>query len=305
MANIEAVTFHEVGHQYFQGMLASNEFERGWLDEGVTTYAEVECMTDVVADGLVPAIWPRSSWGSERLRLAVPGVPLTIARKAWEYRRRWHYYLASYSKMGVALRTVEGLIGAEAMARGLRTYVERFAFEHPNGRDLAAVLGEAAGEDLGWFFDQAVYGDAEPDWAVLSVRHRRPRVATGLAWDGASWVSERGVEDGGEDAADEGWTVEVELARVGEFIGPVEVELTWADGSSERRVWESRDRWVRWRIGGTQRLAQVIVDPDGAWAIETRRADNYWRDQPARTDHPLWWIRELLGLTGRIVLGWG
>jgi hypothetical protein len=299
---IEAVTFHEFGHQYFQGMLASNEFERGWLDEGVTTYAEVECMTDVVADGLVPGVLPRSSWESERLHLAVAGVPLTIARKAWEYRRRWHYYLASYSKMGVALRTVEGLIGAEAMARGLRAYVERFAFEHPTGQDLAQVLGEAAGEDLDWFFDQAVYGDAEPDWAVLSVLHRKPRAAAGLVWNGASWGAERDVDDSRDDAAGEGWVVEVELGRVGEFIGPVEVELTWADGRSERRVWDSHDRWVRWRIDGSQRLDQVIVDPDVTWAIETRRADNYWRDRPARTDHPLWWIRGMLGLAGRVLL---
>jgi hypothetical protein len=207
--------------------------------------------------------------------------------------------------MAITLRTVEGLIGAEAMARGLRTYVERYAFEHPTGRDLALVLGEAAEKDLGWFFDQAVYGDAEPDWAVLSVRHRRPRAANGLVWDGASWRPERGAEDGGVDAAREGWRVEVELARIGEFTGPVEVELIWADGTSERRVWEGYGRWVRWRYDGSQRLDQVIVDPDGVWALEMRRADNYWRDQPDRTDHPLWWIREVLGFAGRVFLRWG
>ena len=51
-ADIETVTVHEFGHQYFQGMLASNEFQEGWLDEGVTTYAENSCMTAMVADGL-------------------------------------------------------------------------------------------------------------------------------------------------------------------------------------------------------------------------------------------------------------
>jgi len=301
-ARIEEVTVHEFGHQYFQGLLASNEFERGWLDEGVTTYAEIACMTDIAADGLAPEMRPHSYWGSERLRIAVPQVPLTIARNAWDYRRRWHYYLASYSKMGITLRTVEGLIGPEAMARGLRAYVERYAFEHPTGRDLAQVLEETAGRDLGWFFDQAVYGDAEPDWGVLSVRHRRPRGATGLSWDGASWRAVGGLEDDGADA--ESWLVEVELARMGQFIGPVEVELTWADGTSERRVWEGDGRWVRWRLEGSQRLEQVVVDPDGVWALETRRADNYWRDQPARTDHPLWWVREAFGLVGRIFLRW-
>jgi hypothetical protein len=304
-SRIEEVTIHEFGHQYFQGLLASNEFERGWLDEGVTTYAEISCMTDIASDGVVPEIWPYPYWGSERLRIAFSEVPVTIARKAWDYRRRWHYYLASYSKMGIALRTVEGLIGAEAMARGLRTYVERFAYRHPTGRDLALVLGEAAERDLGWFFDQAVYGDAQPDWAVLSVRHRRPRPAEGLAWDGNSWRGDGGSAAKDVDTDNGEWLVEVELARKGGFIGPVEVELTWADGASERRVWEGHGRWVRWQMHGSRRLEQVVVDPDGVWALETRRADNYWRDHPVRTDHPLWWVREVLGVAGRIFLRWG
>jgi len=303
-SRIEEVTVHEFGHQYFQGMLASNEFERGWLDEGVTTYAEIACMTDIATDSLVPEIRPYSYWGSERLRVAVPDVPLTIARNAWDYRRHWHYYLASYSKMSISLRTVEGLIGPEAMARGLRTYVQRYAFQHPTGRDLALVLGESAGRDLGWFFDQAVYGDVEPDWGVLSVRHRRPRAAAGFSWDGASWRGDGVFADEAARTDDESWLVEVELVRLGQFIGPVEVELTWADETSERRLWEGGGRWVRWRLEGSQRLVQVVVDPDGVWALETRRADNYWRDQPARTDHPLWWVREIFGLMGRIFLRW-
>jgi hypothetical protein len=61
---------------------------------------------------------------------------------------------------------------------------------------------------------------------------------------------------------------------------------------------------VRWNIEGSERLAQVVVDPDGVWALETRRADNYWRDEPARADHPLWWVREVLGVAGKIFLKW-
>ena len=130
-SDIEAVSVHEFGHQYFQGMLASNEFERGWLDEGVNTYAELECMTAITADGLVPEIRPFPYWGAERLALAVPQVPVKVGVRAWDYRRRWVYYLASYAKTAVVLRTAEGLIGAEAMARGLRSYFDRHAFGHP------------------------------------------------------------------------------------------------------------------------------------------------------------------------------
>jgi len=306
-SDIEAVTVHEFGHQYFQGMLASNEFERGWLDEGVNTYAELECMTAIAADGLVPEIRPFPYWGAERLALAMPQVPVKVGVRAWDYRRRWTYYFASYAKTGVVLRNVEGLIGPEAMARGLRLYFDRHAFHHPSGRDLVEALGDAAGQDLGPFFEQAIWSDAVPDWAVTSVRQHSPKTAGGFSWDGGEWsvIEEAEADGAGDEAADSDiWQVDVELARLGDFIGPVEVELTWADGASERRTWEGEERWVRWRLDGSARLAQVVVDPDGVWALEIRRADNYWRDKPAREDHPLWWVREFLGFAGNMFLKW-
>jgi hypothetical protein len=292
---------HEYGHQYFQSLLASNEFEEAWLDEGITNYAEISCATAMVADGLVPEIAAFDHWASERLSLAYPKLPVTVGRRAWDYRHWTAYYLASYTKMALALRTVEGLIGQETMAQAMRTYVDRFRFRHPTGSDLVEVLSETAGRDLGPFFDQAVYGDAVADWAVLSVLQRRPPSADGFGWDGEQWraLDKEGTADGG---GDERWIVDLELARRGDFIGPVEVELRWSDGAAERRSWDGMTRTVRWRLEGTGRLEQVVIDPDVVWALETNRADNYWRDRPAGVDHPLWWVREGLRLARHLFL---
>jgi hypothetical protein len=298
-SDIEALIVHEYGHQYFQSLLASNEFEEAWLDEGVTNYAEISCVTAIVADGLVPEIAAFDYWGAERLSLAVARLPVTVGRTAWDYRHWRAYYLASYTKMALALRTLEGLIGAETMARGMRSYVDRFRFRHPTGTDLFEVLSEAAGRDLGPFFDQAVSGDAVADWAVLSVHHRRPSAAAGFSWDGEQW---RAVEEEQPTADDNSWLVDLELARRGDFVGPVEVELRWSDGTAERRSWDSETRSVRWRLKGAGRLEQVAIDPDVVWVLETNRADNYWRSSAAVIDHPLWWIREGLKLAAHLFL---
>jgi hypothetical protein len=297
-SDIEGVTAHEIGHQYFQGLLASNEFEEGWLDEGVTSYTEISFLTAVTEDRLVPDIASLEHWGGERLMLAVPNLPVTVARKAWEYRRGWAYYLASYTKTALALRTVEGLIGSEAMARGLRSYVDQFRFRHPTGSDLVEVLSEAAGWDLGPFFEQAVYGDAVPDWAVLAVRHYRAPEADGFVWDDEGWRE----ADEQQPAGDTDWFVDLKLSRRGEFVGPVEVELVWSDGTVERRSWDGEARWVNWRLEGATRLEQVVIDPDVVWVLETSRADNYWRDQPADFDHPLWWVRKAFRLGRHLFL---
>ncbi len=300
--DIESVTVHEFGHQYFYGLVATNEFDEGWLDEGVTSYTENACLSAIAADGLVPEIAAFDPWTAERLSLSFPDLPVTVARRSWEFRHPWSYYLASYTKAALVLRTVEGLIGPEAMARGLRNYVERYSFRHPTGGDLVEVLSEAADRDLGGFFAQAVDGDAVPDWAVLSVRQRRPPAAGGFEWDDAAWrevASEAAPDETDEDGP---WVVELDLARRGDFIGPVEVELAWSDDTVERRTWDSRTRWVRWRFEGERRLEQVVIDPDVAWVLETRRADNYWRRRPARPDHPLWWVREAFELASHLFL---
>jgi hypothetical protein len=303
-SDIEALTVHEFGHQYFQGLLASNEFEEAWLDEGLTSYAEVSCMTAIAADGLVPEIEPYDYWGAERLLFAVPSLPVTVGKRAWGYRHGRAYSLASYTKTALALRTLEGLIGPDAMARGLRAYFDRFRFRHPTGKDLVEVLSEVSGQDLGPFFDQAVYGDVVADWAVLSVRHRRPSSTKGFAWSGEQWQPAEDLGSADEGADRDGWIVDLRLARRGEFVGPVEVELKWSNGSVERRTWSSDSRWVRWELGASSRLEEAVIDPDGVWALETRRVDNYWRDRPAGVDHPLWWVREAVDFAKYLFLRW-
>ena len=304
----EEVTIHEFGHQYFQGMLASNEFEQAWLDEGLNSYAEAACMASVREHDLAPNLprvprdWP---WIMERMAMAARGTQVVIDQRAWDYRTRREYFSASYTKTAIALRTLEGLIGAERFARAMRTYFQRFQFDHPSGDDFFDTFSEAAGEDLSWFFDQAFGSDAVPDFGVLAVRQRRPPTGAGYSWDGESWGLDQAVE---EDAAEAGgsWQVRVDLGRKGEFVGPVEVELGWDDGSRERRTWDGTARWVRWSIEADQRLSSVVVDPEGVWALETRRRDNYWADEGSSrvACRSLWWVSEALQLLGLAPMPW-
>ena len=303
LKGIEAVTVHEFGHQYFQGLLASNEFEEAWLDEGLTTWAESRCLEDIIVDGLVPEIRWTDTWGLMRFAAGYGDLPLTIDRHSWDYRRRMDYYIASYAKTAVVLRTLEGLLGQDVMARAMRAYYETYRFDHPTGDDLQTAFEEATGEDLQWFFDQTVRGSAVADWAVLAVQHERLRSADGMEWrDGAWHELESGDEDDSDDESGP-WTVEIELGRPGDLIGPVEVELLWADGRRERRQWDGVARWVRWSEESEERLEQVVVDPDIVWALETRRADNYWRDEAAEA-RQLWWLDRALRLVGLLTVPW-
>jgi hypothetical protein len=298
---IEAVTVHEFGHQYFYGIVGSNEFEEAWLDEGLTSFAENECMAAIATDGLVPLWQIVSGWAWDRYRLGRYRLPLTADRLAWQFRNLHAYSVASYQKTAVAMKTLQGLVGEEPFAMAMRAYVERQRFRHPHAGDLVDAFEDVAGEPVEWFFDQAVHGDADVDWSVLGVRHIRPTEARGMEWVDGRW-SERSTPSEEED----GWTVVVEIGRRGEFVGPVEVSLIFEGGRRERRTWDGQDRWVRWRFSSDNRVVQVAVDPDGVWALEANRSDNYWRDQPSPdgVSRAFWWLPDALQTIGLLLLPW-
>jgi len=300
---VETVVVHEVGHQYFCGLLASNEFEEAWLDEGLDSYAELQCREAIAADKLAPTVRRGGLWTRERLGQSFVSSRFQIDQPSWEFRSPAQYYSASYGKTALTLRTLEGLLGAETFARAMRAYAERYRFRHPSGDDLFAVFSEVAGEDLGWFFEQAFRSDAVVDWGVLAVHHREHESAQGLAWDGGT---RQPSPQGGRDAAGRVWSIEVDIGRHGDFVGPVAAELEYEDGRRERRSWDGRPRWVRWTFDSGRRLERVVVDPDGVWALETKRRDNYWaREESSRTARrSLWWVSEALHGLGLFHLPW-
>jgi hypothetical protein len=298
--DLESLTVHEFAHQYFQGMLASNEFEEAWLDEGLASYTELACLADMAEDGLLPGPARFSYWGAERISLALAEQRVTPARAAWDFVDGDSYVVGSYTRPALALRTVEGLIGIQAMARGLRNYVERYRFSHPTGRDLVAVLSAETERDLEPLMEQMIWDDAVPDWEVRAVRQRRLSEAAGLSWDGAEWKA--GTPDGATAASADSWLVEVDLLRPGDLRAPVEVELTWEDGAVERRVWEGREPMVRWQLTSDRQLQQVVIDPAGVWALETSRRNNYWRRDPASGGRVVWWLREGLDLVAILLM---
>src|SRR5690606_26030696 len=123
---LELVTVHEFGHQYFYGMLASNEAEEAWLDEGMNSYLETRIMD--AAYGLGSALdlpgLPVDDSQFQRLSYT-EGNPETGAlfTRSWEYTGG-DYGKASYAKPATVMRTLEGYLGEERMSAFLRDYYE-------------------------------------------------------------------------------------------------------------------------------------------------------------------------------------
>ncbi len=246
----EAVVEHEFGHQYWYGMVATNEFEEAWMDEGINTYTEFKIMDSLYGRnsmlnflGLTTSDFDEQHTGYQRV---VRNDPIT--RKAWQFLGSGSYGGITYAKTGAALLTLEAVIGEDTLRRALHTYFMRYRFTHPTGEDFFKTVNEVAGQDLKWFWDQAFYGTQVLDYEILSARSE--------------------AVDENAKPADMMYRTEVVVHRKGDFIFPTEVEIRFDNGEKVREHWDGRDRWVRYTYEKKARVVSAEVDPEHRVALD-------------------------------------
>ncbi|QXD16878.1 M1 family metallopeptidase [Rhodocaloribacter litoris] len=279
---VEVVTVHEFGHQYFYGMLASNEAEEAWLDEGINSYMEARIMDEAYGPGAVIDLpfLKVSDAGMQRLMYTknAPGRG-AIYTRSWEYAFPGDYSKASYAKPATVLFTLENYLGWERMQEVLRTYYARWRFRHPTTRDFIAVVEEVAGEDMDWFFEPYVYGTAVVDYAVASIGSRRTDPPGGAADTAETWYRNE---------------VTLERRRDGTF--PQTLYVRFSDGTEETVSWDGTAAWERFTFNRPARLVEAFLDPEDHVRLDVNRLDNR---RVSRPDHTLA-RREQLRFTTRL-----
>jgi len=174
----EGTLVHEFAHEYFYGLIATNEQEEAFLDEGFATYWQNRAM-EALFDGdeassvllgrpLLRGGFGRLALGMENERIREP-----IARSpAWLYAPGT-LGLQVYIRAGQTLKTAELIFGREAIDRVFRAYYRRWAFGHPTFDDFLAVTREEGGEPMARFLAEAFSAARQPDFAVESVKVSR------------------------------------------------------------------------------------------------------------------------------------
>ncbi|HEU4634715.1 MAG TPA: M1 family metallopeptidase [Edaphobacter sp.] len=143
----EITVEHEFGHQYWYGMVASNEFEEAWLDEGINSYTEVKVLAALLGAQTSVVGEPYANLGDGSLQrfsylLAPDFDPVT--RVAWKFRNEQSYGAVTYGKTATLLMTLEGIIGHDTMNEAMRAYFERYRFKHPTTEDFLRTIEEVA-----------------------------------------------------------------------------------------------------------------------------------------------------------------
>jgi Peptidase family M1 domain len=247
----EITVVHEFGHQYWYGMVATNEFEDAWLDEGINSYLEAKVMDHLYGKGTSSLNFPWGQLGDDAyLRgeyMIAPDLD-PIARFAWKFYDDNSYAGIEYGKTATTLLTLEKIIGEETMLRALHTYFLRYRFTHPTGEDFLKTVEEVSGKDLRWYFDQAVYGTNILDYEILDVHS-----------DPVNWYADT---DRGASPDRSLYHNYVTLHRKGDFIFPVDAAIQFENGEMVRQHWDGRDRWARFTYDRNSTIACAEIDPE-------------------------------------------
>ena len=314
----EEVIVHEFGHQYWQSMVATNEFEESWLDEGFDSYSTGKVMELVYGPWLAQVLGVRLG-GLEVSRTgnSVNRMFDRIRTPSWDFSPG-NYGFNSYARTELTLRTLEALVGTEKMARAMRSYHERWRFRHPSSDDFYAVVSEVTGADLRSFFGQTVERPGILDDEVASVESERLGDPSGVFGEGEG---RRTVGTKGNRP----WRTTVLVRRRGEVVLPTALRLVFEGGetrtitlqeqeggstegspppgaSASARPWVGR--WKRIEVTGGHRLLSATLDPEDRLLIDVNRLNNSLRTEPDRRAAVHWgarwvfWLQQLLALVG-------
>jgi hypothetical protein len=265
----ELVTVHEFGHAYFMGMLASNESEEPWLDEGVNSFWEARILDHYyginsgVLDHPLLKI-PDITYSSSRLSYVMSPSRQAVsnAEDSWDYPHGT-YGMMSYHKTATWLHTLMGIIGEETMYNVFRVYYKKWAFRHPSGKDFINVVnevvkdehGEKFGPDMNWFFDQTLYGTGICDYKVYGIINRKYRRPQGKVESADSSIVKW-------NSPDSVYFSVAQLERTGEIMLPVDVLVHFTNGEEVLEKWDGKARYKDFKYTGYREIQWIKIDPE-------------------------------------------
>lgn len=199
MRSLAGVTIHELIHMWYYGVLGFNESSEPWLDEGFTTWG-----TNVVMDAVFerePGFIQEGNYRSY-FRLVESGFEEPLTTHADHYERNSAYGAGTYTKGAVFVEQLAYVVGKDNFNKAMLRLWNDWQFKHPNGNDVIRVMEKVSGLELDWYLDYFVATTKTIDYGV------------------------KNVEAFGDNT-------KITLERVGQMPMPIDLVVTYQDGSQE------------------------------------------------------------------------
>ena len=279
----EMVTVHEFGHAYLMGILASNEFEEPWMDEGINSFLEERIMDHYWGENSGMIDLPMLKISDEsisRISYARSENRQVVSNNEYSWNYPYGTYgMVTYQKTATWLYTLMGIIGEDATNEVFREYYKRWAFKHPSGKDFVNVVndvvkriyGDKYGPDMNWFFDQTLYGTGICDYKVVGIVNnwQNPKI-------------KKDITSGRSMAIDSLNKSVARLERAGDLIFPVDVLVHFIDGKEIHESWDGKSRFKDYTYYGEKNILWVKIDPDFKIRMDVDIINNSMTENPDR-----------------------
>ena len=194
---------HELGHSWFQHILASNESKHPWMDEGFTSYIEDLALNDLRVNKKGN---PFEDSYKTYYKLVESGKEQSQTTHGDRYDENRPYSISSYYKGEIFLAQLEYLIGKENVSKTLKKYFQEFKFKHPTPNDIKRTAERVSGANLDWYLTDWTQTTNTIDYGIKEVK-------IDLSYTGKNTV--------------------ITLERIGRMPMPIDILVEYTDGSKE------------------------------------------------------------------------
>jgi hypothetical protein len=268
---VESVTIHELLHQWFYGLVASNEARSPFLDEGLTSYAELAT--------LEAGFGPGSAFRGFGLELSATSLgrafsasraeDLPVSSAAAEFPSFRALGALVYSRTATILETLARVYGRERFEAALGAYARRYRFGHPRPEDFLAAMGEALGDDAARALGEALERRGRVNFLVREVQSAPERAAAGVFDRKTGRETVAATRPYGE--LYHGRAV---IFRHGTLELPVDIDIIDTSGRRRREHWDGHGAFHVLEWQSDRPPESVVVDPEHKILLDDNLLDN-------------------------------
>jgi aminopeptidase N len=267
--NYVVVNAHEATHQWFGDFITGRHDGEQWLQESFATY--------------YPGLFVGSVYGNDELdwyfRDQMNGAVAAGKANSLPVRHSAAGSSRHYPKGASVLHMLRHVLGEDNFRRSINHYLQKHAFATVETWDLQKAIMDETGINMDWFFDQWIHRGGEPIYS--------------FAWNAHQNVS---VENKAVVGTTPAYTVQINIdqkqkqdAVVGLFKMPIDIDVLYYDGSSEKRtVWvDQAHHTFTWK--SFKAPATVVFDAGShvLKSVETQKTQTEWLWQLSHANNML------------------
>lgn len=162
---VDKVIVHEVGHNWFYGILGSNERDYPWMDEGINSFYEGK----FTGAGNRLQIFDKMDENNMAYTALGASRKLYPATMKSTMYPTINYGVDIYMKVPLYLNYLEAYLGVEEFDRNMHEYFRTWQFKHPQPLDFESLFKKNSTKDIQWFFDMMNSGEMV-DLAIVNTQ---------------------------------------------------------------------------------------------------------------------------------------